>query len=280
MEFCFSVTWNDPAHYVPLARAADEHGWWGMACADHIVNPETTRSTYPYTTSGQRRWEPFTPWPDPWVSVAAMAAVTERVRFFTTVYILPARTPFAVAKTVGTAAVLSGNRVGLGVGMGWMEEEFDAMEQPFPKRGRRADEMIEVIRKLWAGGWVEHHGQFYDFDRMEMSPAPSEQPPIYVGGVSDAALRRAARHDGWISDMHTTDEFKTIVAKLRRYRKQAGRAGEPFAVIGSSKDAVDVDGYRRLEEAGVTHLLTWPWVFYSGKTQDLQEKLYGVARFS
>jgi probable F420-dependent oxidoreductase len=280
LKFCFATTWSDPTQFVAMARAADECGWWAAACSEHVVNPEHIRSPYPYTETGERRWEPFSPWPDPWVSIAAMAAVTERLRFFTNVYVLPLRTPFVVAKTVGTAAVLSGNRVALGVGMGWMEDEFDLLEQPFRRRGRRGDEMLDVIAKLWAGGWVEHHGEFYEFDRLEMSPAPTERVPVYVGGLSDAALRRAARHDGWISDLQTTEELGAVAATLRRYREELGREDEPFAVIGSASDAFDVDGYRRMEEVGVTHLLTMPWVFYSGFTSDLGEKLDGIRRFA
>ena len=158
----------------------------------------STRSKYPYTATGERRWEPFTPWPDPVVAIASMAAVTERLNFFTSVYVMPLRSPFAVAKAWGTLAVMSGNRVALGIGMGWMEEEFEMMEQPFARRGKRGDEMLEVLRTLWSGGWVEHHGEFYDFDKLEMSPAPTAPVPIFVGGLSEAALRRAARNDGWI----------------------------------------------------------------------------------
>ena len=105
-----------------------------------------------------------------------MAAVTERIRFLTGIYVLPMRNPFVAAKAVGTAAWLSGDRVTLGVGVGWMREEFALLEQPFEQRGARTDEMIEVMRTLWAGGMVEHHGGFYDFARLQMSPAPA--PPV------------------------------------------------------------------------------------------------------
>jgi probable F420-dependent oxidoreductase len=280
LKFCFATTWSDPTHLAPLAQAADECGWWAASCSEHVVNPEVLTSPYPYTETGERRWEAFTPWPDPWVAIGAMAAVTERLRFFTNVYVLPLRPPFAVAKTVGTAAVMSGNRVALGIGMGWMEEEFSLLEQPFRRRGKRADEMLLVLEKLWGGGWVEHHGEFYEFDRLEMTPTPTERVPIYVGGLSEAALRRAARHDGWISDLQTTDELGSVAGTLRRYREELGRADEPFAVIGSASDAFDVDGYRRMEEVGVTHLLTMPWVFYSGFTNELGEKVDGIRRFA
>jgi probable F420-dependent oxidoreductase len=209
-----------------------------------------------------------------------MAAATEQLRFFTNVYVLPMRTPFAVAKAVGTAAVLSGNRVALGIGMGWMEEEFERLEQPFARRGKRADEMLDVVRKLWAGGWVEHHGEFYDFDLLEMSPAPTAPVPVYVGGVSDPAFRRAARNDGWVSDMHTTEELAAIRKRLDDERAAVGRSDTEFAMVASALDAFDYDGYRRLEDVGVTHVLTMPWLFYAGLTDDLQEKIDGVHRFA
>ena len=207
MQFCFATTFSDPAELGPLAITAEAHGWDALAVSDHVVNPVTTRSTYPYTADGSRRWGMGTPWPDPWVTIAFLAGQTTTLRFFTNIYVLPARPPVAVAKLVGTAAVLSGNRVALGIGMGWMEEEFDAMEQPFAGRGKRADEMLEVIRTLWTGEVVEHHGVHYDVPPLEVQPVPSEPVPVWVGGTSEAALRRAARNDGWISDLHTTDEL-------------------------------------------------------------------------
>jgi probable F420-dependent oxidoreductase len=279
MKFVTSLAFSPLDHYGDIARAAEEAGFDGVALSDHVVHPETIKTPYPYTPDGKPRWEPFTPWPDPWVAIAAMTAVTTRLRFLTSVYVLPMRNPFQVAKTVGTAAVISNDRVALGVGAGWMEEEFKLLEQPFRQRGKRMDEMIEVMRKLWAGGMVEHHGKFYDFDRLEMSPAPSQPIPIYVGGLSKPALRRAARNNGWISDLHSTAELKEIVAQLRALREESGRAGEPFHVLASANDAFDIDGYRRLEEVGVTHLLTMPWMFYGGTIDSLDSKREGIRRF-
>lgn len=280
MKFGIAVSLSPLSHYLPLAKAADEAGFDFLATSDHVVNHEQLSVPYPYTSDGSRRWEPFTEWADVWVAIGAMAAVTERVRFVTNVYVLPMRPPFAVAKAVATAAVLSGGRVALGAGMGWNADEFALMEQPFERRGKRAEEMIEVLRTLWAGGWVEHHGEFYDFDRVEMTPAPPERVPIYIGGMSDAALRRAARNDGWISDLHSTEELTGFCATIRRHREELGTADEPFTVIASCNDAYDLDGYRRLEEVGVTHLLTLPWVFSHGFTDDLQARIDGTKRFA
>jgi alkanesulfonate monooxygenase SsuD/methylene tetrahydromethanopterin reductase-like flavin-dependent oxidoreductase (luciferase family) len=175
---------------------------------------------------------------------------------------------------------MSGNRVALGIGMGWMEDEFDLLEQPFRRRGKRADEMLEVLRTLWSGGWVEHHGEFYDFGKLEMSPTPTEPVPVYVGGISEPAFRRAARNDGWVSDLHTTDELAAIRKTLDEYRREYGREDQDFAMVASCSDAFDYDAYRRLEDVGVTHLLTMPWFFYSGFTEDLQERIDGIHRFT
>jgi probable F420-dependent oxidoreductase len=252
MQFCFSATFSSPEELVPLARAGDEHGWSTLTISDHLLNPVQTR----------------------------LAAVTQRLRFLTTVYILPARPPVHVAKQVGTAAVLSGNRVDLGIGIGWMEEEFDAMGVPFRQRGKRTDEMLEVLRALWTGEVVEHHGELFDVPPLEMLPAPTAPVPVYVGGTSEAALRRAARNDGWVSDLHTIEELASIRQRLDRYREEYGRADLPFAVFGSARDAWDLDGYRRVHEAGVTHLVTMPWYFYAGADADLAGKLEGIERFA
>jgi probable F420-dependent oxidoreductase len=279
VEFVCSLAFSPPSHYLALARAAEVAGFAAVAVSDHVVHPRKIATPYPYTADGAPRWPPFTAWPDPWVSIGAMAAVTQRLRFLTSIYVLPLRNPFVVAKAVATAAVLSEGRVTLGVGAGWMREEFALLEQPFEGRGRRMDEMMELLRKLWAGGFVEHRGEFYDFEPLEMSPAPGEVP-IWVGGLSDAALRRAAcRGDGWISDLHTLEELRGIAAKLAALRADSERAGRPFAIAAALKDAFTLDGYRRAADVGVTHLQTMPWVFYAGGKDTLDAKCDGIRRF-
>ncbi|MCB0971071.1 MAG: TIGR03619 family F420-dependent LLM class oxidoreductase, partial [Acidimicrobiales bacterium] len=221
----------------------------------------------------------FTPWVDPWVTIGHLAARTSQIRFFTNVYILPMRNPLIVAKTVGTASVLSGGRVSLGIGMGWCEEEFDLTGGTFRQRGARADETIEILRKVWAGDWTEHHGTHFDFPSLEMTPAPADRIPILVGGLSDAAMRRAARNDGWISDLMSTPEAGEARAKLDELRAEIGATGE-FSMIVSLNDAVTADDFRRAEEVGVTDLLTMPWAYYGGFQLSLPEKIAGLERFA
>ncbi len=280
MRFSIATAYLAPEELAPIARAADEAGYHALAVADHVVNLETLTTEYPYTADGKRRWDPFTPWLDPWVTIGALGAVTERLRFFTNVYVLPMRDPFTVAKMIGTASALTGGRVALGVGMGWCEEEFDLLGQAFRKRGARADEMLDLLAQLWTGEWTEHHGEFYDVPRLEMTPASAGPVPVYVGGLSNAALRRAARHDGWISDLISTDQARDFRRTIEDERERLGRTDVDFSMIVSLNDAVTVDQFQRAEEAGVTDNLTMPWAFYGGFDIPLEQKIDGLHRFA
>ena len=280
MKFSTVLAFADPAELAPLTRAAEAAGFAAVGLSDHVIHPRELKTPYPYTPDGKPRWEPFTPWPDPWVTAGWLAAQTERIRFYTTIFVLPMRNPLLVAKALATAAVLSHDRMVLGIGVGWMREEFTLLEQTFERRGARADEMIAVLRKLWAGGWVEHQGEFYAFDALEMSPVPRREIPIWSGGFSRPALRRAATLcDGWISDLHTTAELEGHLAALRELRADSPRAGRPFEAVVSCMDAVTLDQFRHLESIGVTQVATQPWMLYAGPKASLQQKLDGIARF-
>ncbi len=281
MKFVSAVAFSDPAHLLDIARTADACGWEAVALSDHVCFPQRLASPYPYSDDGKPYWASSTPWPDPWVAIGAMAAVTSRLRFLTNVFVLPSRHPLLVAKAVGTAAVLSNNRVILGVGVGWMREEFDLLGQDFSTRGGRTNEAIEVLRALWRGGMVEYHGKFYDFAKLEMSPAPSQPVPIYVGGESAPALRRAARYaDGWISVLHSLEEIKGLARQLAASRGEFGRSQVPFDVCVSCNDVFDLDGYRRLEDIGVTTVLTMPWALYGEPATQLDAKRRALQRFA
>ena len=205
MRFYVSCAFLKTSEVIEIAKAADDLGYEGLGIPDHVVNLETLATPYPYTDDGERRWQPFTDWPDPWVLVGALAQATERLKFLTTVYIPAMRDPYSAAKAIGTAAYLADGRVELGIGVGWCEEEFTLMGQQFAKRGKRTDEMIELMRALWQPGWTEFDGEFYQTPRLEMTPTPPPIP-IYSGGLSDIALRRAAGLDGWIGDLITLDQ--------------------------------------------------------------------------
>lgn len=267
MRFWCSASFLAPTRLVEVAQACEEIGFTGVMLGDHLACPATLRSTYPYSEDGSPGWPPSTPFPDPWVAIGAMAAVTETLRFGTNVFVAPARHPLVVAKAVATAATLAGGRVALGAGVGWMREEYEAAGQDFTTRGRRLDEMIDVLRALWTGDPVEHHGRFYDLDAVQISPVPADPIPVYIGGESDASLRRAARSDGWIGSVYDLDEARHHLGRLRKARRRQGSADrDGFEVIVAVPGRVgDLDTYRRLEDAGVTGVTCAPWMSRDGR---------------
>jgi probable F420-dependent oxidoreductase len=264
-------------HLLPMARAAEACGFDTIAMPDSVFFPEKVSADYPYTADGGRFWGPDTPFVDPFVGISAMIGATERIAFTTNVVKLPIRDPLLVAKQLSSMAVLSGNRVSLGVGLSWMPEEFAWTHTEMRTRGARADEMIEILKLVCAGDgvqWVEHHGKHYDFDRLKISPAPDAPVPIYVGGLSEPAFRRAARlADGWISVQNTEAEIMDAIAALTRYRDEYGRTEVPFAINVLCTDVFDVDGFKRLAEAGVTELQVVPWYFNGGDPDALANRI-------
>jgi probable F420-dependent oxidoreductase len=213
--------------------------------------------------------------------IGALASITTRLKFTNNIFVLPMRNPFLVAKAISTAAIISDNRVIPAIGVGWSKDEFELLQQDFHTRGKRADEMIEIMRLLWTGKFVEYNGQHYQFPPLEMNPAPSAYIPIWVGGISDAAMRRAARvGDGWVSDLQTSEDILASIAKIQVYRREYGRDKLPFSVMATPSDAFTPDAYKRLEEGGVSHILTQPWHFYHGDTQDVAKKIDGVKRYA
>jgi probable F420-dependent oxidoreductase len=279
VRFSISTAFQPVDHLPVLARAADELGYHSMAMPDHIVDLEELATPYPYTDDGSRRWDFSAEWPDPWVLIGSLAAVTTRLRFFTSVYVPSIRNPFQVAKSVGTAAVLSGNRVALGVGIGWCREEFALLEQDFSTRGRRTDEALALMAELWKPGWTEFEGEFYSAPRMVMEPTPTERIPIIVGGLSDVAFRRAARHDGWVGDLYSTDEAITLAGKLADARRAIGAEGD-FSVITALNDAFLPEHFARAEAGGVTDCWTMPWAYYHGLDASVDQKVDGMERFA
>ena len=281
MKFVLSGSFTTVAHLPELAVTADETGWDMITLSDHTVNPETLKVAYPYTPDGSRRWPEFTDWPDQIVMMGAFATITKRLRFTTNAFVLPMRNPFLAAKAISTAAVISDNRVVLTIGVGWSKDEFELLGQDFSTRGKRADEMVEVMRLLWTGKYVSYHGKHYNFDRIEMNPPPSKPIPIWVGGISDAALRRAARiGDGWLTDLQPAAEIVASIAKIREYRKECGRDPNDFDVLATPMDVYDVDGYKRLADQGVTRIMTQPWMIYSPGTKDLQVEKDAIRRYA
>ena len=263
-----------------LARHAEALGFHGMTLGDHWVTADQQVDRYEIAADGERPWESDVPWPDPWVQFAALASETTTLQFMTTVYILPLRDVFTAAKAISTAAVVTRGRVHLGVGVGWQSLEFGLSGQPFHRRGRHIDEQLEVLAKLWTGVMVEHEGDFYRFPRVRMLPTPPGPVPVYVGGTSPAAFRRAARFDGWEGAVYPWDEIEGYVKAARQARLDAGGHLEGFRVIVGCTDPTP-ERIEQLAEWGVTDYLKPPWTDGLQATQlPLEEKLEEMTAFA
>jgi len=278
VKFTVGIAMSPLDQLTSLAQCAEECGYSSIALPDSLFFSEKVSAAYPYTPDGSRMWNPETPWVDPFVAAAAMGAVTSRIHFYTQVLKLGSRNPLLLARQVGSIANMTGNRFGLGVGLGWSPEEFEWCGAPFANRGRRADEMIEVLKLVLGGGMVEYHGDFFDFDRLQMSPAPSAPVPFYVGGHTAAALKRAARvGDGWTSAMIKFADLQSVISQLT----DLGAFERPFEIQAVCVDRYGLDGYRQLAEIGVTDVIVVPWLFYGvGFDGALQAKKDGLRRFA
>lgn len=259
MQFWSGTAFTDPLEAVPVATMLDEAGYDGMLCSDHMIYPRVLTSPYP--DGGKPGWSPDTPWPDCWVMIGAMAAVTTRLRFSNAIYVAPARPLLEVAKLVATASVVSRGRVSLAAGIGWMREEYELMGQDFTNRGKRLEEMIPALREMWKGGWVSWTGEHYQVPEMMIEPHPPTPVPIFVGGESETALRRAARIcDGWVGYAYGWDQAVGYAKRLTDLRREYGKENEPFEILLALLEPPSVDVYLRAEDAGITGVMVRPWM--------------------
>ncbi|MCV7168525.1 TIGR03619 family F420-dependent LLM class oxidoreductase [Mycobacterium manitobense] len=254
MRFTYAEAMTDPTFYIPLAKAADEAGYHAMTIPDSIAYPYESDSTYPYTPDGDRTFLDGKAFIESFALIGALSAVTTRLHFNIFVLKLPIRPPALVAKQAGSLAALFGNRLGLGVGTSPWKEDYEVMGVPYARRGKRMDECIDVIRGLTTGDYFEYHGEFYDIPKTKMTPAPSEPIPILIGGHAEAALRRAARNDGWMHGGGDPEELDTLITRIQQLREEEGRDG-PFQIHVISIDGFSADGVKRLEDKGVTDVI-------------------------
>jgi probable F420-dependent oxidoreductase len=276
-------------HYLLLAPVLESAGFEGMVLADHLAQPEHPRSAYPYTADGRPGWAPGTSFPDVWVTAGALAAVTTALRFASSVYVAPARDLFTVAKAVATAAVLSGDRVVFGVGAGWMADEFELTGQAFETRGARLDEMLGVLRQLWTSEWVEHRGRHYSFPSVQISPRPARPVPVWGGGYSRAAVRRATTTmDGWVGVAPSEDAGERIFGELRAGLREHGRDDVPFEIVLSLPIPITPEVAARWDRLGATGLIVRPWAgrladdlggLAAAQTADLERKMAAARAF-
>jgi alkanesulfonate monooxygenase SsuD/methylene tetrahydromethanopterin reductase-like flavin-dependent oxidoreductase (luciferase family) len=281
MRFTFAEAMTDPSYYIPLAKAAEAAGYHAITIADSIAYPFESDSKYPYTPDGNREFLDGKSFIESFVLMGALGAVTSTLHFNLFVLKLPIRPPALVAKQAGSLAALIGNRLGLGVGTSPWPEDYEVMGVPFARRGKRMDESIEIIRGLTSGEYFEFHGEFYDIPKTKMTPAPTEPIPILIGGHADAALRRAARNDGWMHGGGDPAELDRLLLKLTQFREEEGQTG-PFQIHVISIDGFTLDGIKRLEDKGVTDVIVGfriPYIM-GQDTEALDTKIRNLERFA
>ena len=255
MRFGYLETMTDPAFMGPLAIATEEAGYDAFVVPDSICYPEHSKSLYPYTEDGSREFLEDKPFVETFSLISYLAALTERIRFTTSVVKLPLRDPVLMAKQVSSVAVLSENRLTLGVGLSPWPDDYEVVDVPWARRGKRLDEMIDIIRGLCAGGYFEYAGEIFQIPSIKICPVPTQPVPIIIGGHSEPALRRAARvGDGWIHAGGDAEELQILLGRLAELRREYGRQNDPFELHVISLDAYSPDGVRRLEDMGVSDL--------------------------
>jgi probable F420-dependent oxidoreductase len=283
MRFSYAESMTDPAFYGPLARAAEDAGYDTFVVPDSIAYPRESDTTYPFNPDGTREFLEDKPFIEPFSLIPALGAVTTTLRFVTFVVKLPIRHPVMVAKQAASVAVLTGNRFLFGVGTSPWPEDYDLLDVPWDRRGKRMNEAIEVIRGLTSGGYFEYHGEVFDVPAVKMAPAPSQPVPILIGGHGEAALRRAAvMGDGWMHGGGDPADLPGLLSRLAELRAEAGREQVPFETHVISMDAFSLDGVRRLEDQGVTDVIVgfrWPYVV-GPDAEPLQSKIDNLRRFA
>ncbi len=250
-----------------LCRAAEAAGFESVWGGEHVIPPDSIHSKYPYTADGKIPAEPDTPIPDPLIWLAFAAAAAPTLRLGTCILIVPQRNPLILAKELATLDALSGGRVELGLGVGWMKEEFDALGVAWERRGARNDEYVAAMRALWAGPHAEFHGEFVDFEPATCSPRPvNGDIPVLVGGDSDAAIRRAVKiAQGYFPGEGDAERLAGLIAKLRQGCEDAGRDPDSIEInaMFGAQMADPKAGLEQMQELGVGRIMV-PAFFFAG----------------
>ncbi len=244
---------GDPGAARDFAQAAEDLGYDHLLMYDHVLGAE-------HAGREPELWGPYTekdPFHEPFIALAYLAGITTKLELVTGVIILPQRQTALVAKQVADLDLFSGERVRLGVGTGWNWVEFDSLEMPqhFRRRGKRQEEQIQLLRKLWAQSVVTHDDGDHHIDRAGILPLPKRQIPIWLGGFSEPAWRRAARiGDGFIFAGRNTEAAAEVKEQMDEWRAEAGRADQPFgyeSILSYKKtpdeQATDVERWRKAE---------------------------------
>jgi probable F420-dependent oxidoreductase len=271
---------------VDICRRAEAAGFESVWGGEHVVLPDSIASKYPYTKDGRIPAEPDTPIPDPLIWLAFAAAAAPTLRLGTCILIVPQRNPLVLAKELATLDQLSGGRVELGLGVGWLKEEFDALGIAWDRRGARNDEYIAAMRALWSGPHAEFHGEFVDFEPATCSPRPvNGSIPVIVGGDSDAAIQRAVRiADGYFPGEGDAEQLAALLGRLRQAAEQADRDPQSIRIsaIFGAQMANPEAGVEQMAALGVDRIMV-PAFFFAGpggldRLSEFAEKVIPLAR--
>ena len=275
MRFSLQVGMCDPDHYLPMAKAAEQAGYQGVAVSDSICYPREASSKYPYNNDGSREFLESVPFVESLIAVAAMAAVTENIRFSTFVYKLAVRQAPVVAKQVQGIQVLSGNRFDFGIGISPWEEDFAVCDVPWEKRGKRFDEQIEILRGLESGEFFSFDGDMHHMPANKMCPVPSVATPLLIGGHAEPALKRAARvGDGWMCAGADMEQLAAYIRRINQLREEYGTADKPFSIYTTGQNAFTREGIEELESIGVTEaIIGFRNVYEMEADKTLEEKI-------
>jgi probable F420-dependent oxidoreductase len=250
-----------PEGAAAIARHAEQAGFDSLWTVEHVVVPAGYESKYPYNSSGKMAGGEDTPIPDPLIWLSFVAAHTEKIKLATGMLILPQRSPLITAKELATLDVLSHGRVVLGVGFGWLREEFECIGVPFEGRGKRAVEYVEAMRVLWSQDQPSYEGEFVRFHDARMWPKPlNRRIPVHLGGHGEAAARRAGRlGDGFFPGRSRPDEVKPLLELMRQSAEDAGRDPASIEItLGARPEPGFVEA---LAELGVDRIVLPPHGF-------------------
>jgi probable F420-dependent oxidoreductase len=252
-----NVGYTSAEQIVGVARAAEEAGAESVWTFEHVIVPAEYDSKYPYAESGKMGGTPETPFVDPLIALATVAAHTKRLRLGTGVNILSQSNPLLLAKQAASLDRMSGGRFMLGVGIGWLQEEFRAMGVPFEHRGARFDDYVTAMRKVWSGELVEHHSAFLDWSGFKSHPLPVQDPfPVVIGGAKGKILERIAQHgNGWYAPFEDAEPLGSMLDGLRGVCRLHGRDFDSIEITAMWHPGLGMDMIRRMQDIGVHRLV-------------------------
>lgn len=283
MRFGYLETMTDPAFMRPLALAAEDAGYDAFVVPDSICYPEHSDSTYPYTADGKREFLEDKPFVETFALISHLAAITDRIRFNTSVVKLPLRHPVLLAKQLSSTALLTNDRLTFGVGLSPWPDDYEAVDVPWARRGKRLDEMIDIIRGLCAGDFFAYEGEIFQVPSIKICPVATQPVPFIIGGHSEAAMRRAVRKgDGWIHAGGDADQLDVLLGRIRELRREYGKQNDPFEIHVISMDAYSPDGIRRLEDMGITDVMVGFRNAYTlgPDTEPLERKIAALQQYA